>query len=114
MLVNLQPDQDFLTMTELEVFTIVQSMKILSAIHVRVCMSVCFPIQHKNMVRMSEQALVDCSWGYGNYGCDGGESEQAYQWIMDNKCIPEEDGYGPYLQQVSVYCNGLFPTKLVS
>jgi len=54
------------------------------------------------MVRMSEQVLMDCSWGYGNNGCDGGETFRAYQWIMDNKCIPEEDAYGPYLQQVSV------------
>ena len=63
--------------------------------------ALCVPVQHKNMVRMSEQVLMDCSWGYGNNGCDGGETFRAYQWIMDNKCIPEEDGYGPYLQQVS-------------
>ena len=61
----------------------------------------CVSIQHKKMVRMSEQVLMDCSWGYGNNGCDGGETFRAYQWIMDNKCIPKEDGYGPYLQQVS-------------
>lgn len=51
------------------------------------------------MVSLSEQALVDCSWGYGNNGCDGGESERAYQWIIDNGCIPNSD-YGQYLMQV--------------
>ena len=50
---------------------------------------------------MSEQALVDCSWGYDNYGCDGGLSSNAYEWIMDNNCIPTEDTYGQYLMQVS-------------
>jgi len=57
------------------------------------------------MVTMSEQALMDCSWGYGNNGCDGGETFRAYEWIMDNGCIPREDSYGEnsygtYLQQV--------------
>ena len=50
---------------------------------------------------MSEQALVDCSWGYGNNGCDGGESERAYQWIIDNGCIPTSESYGRYTMQVS-------------
>ena len=50
---------------------------------------------------MSEQALVDCSWGYDNNGCDGGETVHAYEWIMDNNCIPTKDTYGQYLMQVS-------------
>ena len=54
------------------------------------------------LTQLSEQALVDCSWGYGNNGCDGGESERAYQWMIDSGCIPIEDGYegGRYLMEV--------------
>lgn len=51
---------------------------------------------------MSEQAMIDCSWGYGNNACDGGESERAYQWIMYSGCLPTEASYndGVYLMQV--------------
>lgn len=53
---------------------------------------------------MSEQALVDCSWGYGNNGCGGGESERAYKWIIDNGCLPigVTYGTGQYLMEVSL------------
>lgn len=38
---------------------------------------------------------------YGNNGCDGGEDFRAYQWMMKHGGIPTEEGYGPYLGQVS-------------
>ncbi|KAG5893243.1 hypothetical protein JTB14_013404 [Gonioctena quinquepunctata] len=49
-------------------------------------------------------ALVDCSWGYGNNGCDGGEDFRSYQWMLKHGGIPTEEDYGPYLGEDG-YCH---------
>eukprot|EP00455_Lapot_gusevi_P028847 TRINITY_DN308_c0_g1_i1.p1 TRINITY_DN308_c0_g1~~TRINITY_DN308_c0_g1_i1.p1 ORF type:complete len:527 (-),score=215.71 TRINITY_DN308_c0_g1_i1:82-1662(-) len=48
------------------------------------------------LIRLSSQALVDCSWESGNNGCGGGLDFQAYQWVMKAGGIPSESDY-PYL-----------------
>ena len=56
-------------------------------------------LQTGQLVSLSEQELMDCTWDEGNNACDGGEDFRAYQWIMKNGLATEDD-YGPYLSQV--------------
>ncbi|CAH0760340.1 unnamed protein product [Diatraea saccharalis] len=46
---------------------------------------------------LSEQSLVDCAWGYENFGCSGGQLDKAYEYILQNQ-IPTQREYGGYLE----------------
>ena len=56
-------------------------------------------INHGKIIEFSEQEIVDCSWDYGNNGCNGGWTTTTYDYIIDNGIASEADyGYKGYEQ----------------
>ncbi|XP_050402314.1 digestive cysteine proteinase 1 [Patella vulgata] len=61
-------------------------------------------IMSGKVTRLSQQQLVDCSWGEGNNGCDGGEDFRSYDYIMKKGGLSSDEQYGQYLA-ADGYCH---------
>jgi C1A family cysteine protease len=55
-------------------------------------------LKHHRLTSLSEQELVDCAGSTGNQGCNGGEMQDAMQWIIQNGGLCSEAAY-PYTAQ---------------
>ena len=51
------------------------------------------------LVSLSEQQLMDCSWKYENYGCNGGNVDRAFKYVEESGICSDTDY--PYLSYVS-------------
>ena len=56
--------------------------------------------QTGELLELSNQQLIDCSWPAGNHGCRGGFQDRTLRWVKRNGAALRRD-YGPYLAQVS-------------
>lgn len=73
-----------------------------------------FVFQTGSLQVLSQQILVDCSWGFGNNGCDGGEEWRAYEWIMKHGGIATTETYGAYMGMVRKCCEKLSKNSFIA
>eukprot|EP00112_Aurelia_sp_Birch-Aquarium-sp1_P017337 Seg4002.5 transcript_id=Seg4002.5/GoldUCD/mRNA.D3Y31 product="Counting factor associated protein D" protein_id=Seg4002.5/GoldUCD/D3Y31 len=57
-----------------------------------------------DLINLSQQQIVDCTWGFGNRGCKGGYPYRALQWLIKHGGLATEESYGKYLAQEG-YCH---------
>eukprot|EP00771_Trimastix_marina_P002279 gnl/Trimastix_PCT/340.p1 GENE.gnl/Trimastix_PCT/340~~gnl/Trimastix_PCT/340.p1 ORF type:complete len:487 (-),score=170.93 gnl/Trimastix_PCT/340:103-1563(-) len=66
-----------------------------------------FAIKTGELRRFSEQSIVDCFWNSGNNGCQGGEHQDALNYLMHQTGIKKEESY-PYMM-VEGFCKADAP-----
>lgn len=67
------------------------------------------------LVKLSEQNILDCSWGYGNAACGGGQDFLGFAWLLQQNggSLASDDSYGGYLNQ-NGFCHYSLKDKLTT
>ncbi|XP_063170251.1 pro-cathepsin H [Candoia aspera] len=60
------------------------------------CLESAIAIKTGKLLNLAEQQLVDCAQNFNNHGCSGGLPSQAFEYILYNKGVMDEEAY-PYL-----------------
>jgi len=58
----------------------------------------------KTLTSLSEQNIMDCSWKFGNEGCNGGLMDSAFKYVMSSGG-DDTEVYYPYTARSSHTCN---------
>uniref|UniRef100_A0A8C5SRB1 Pro-cathepsin H n=1 Tax=Laticauda laticaudata TaxID=8630 RepID=A0A8C5SRB1_LATLA len=59
------------------------------------CLESVIAIRTGKLLNLAEQQLVDCAQNFNNFGCNGGLPSQAFEYILYNKGLMDEEDY-PY------------------